>query len=150
MSLKLPPPLLLLLSLGGMYLLTMYWPLWVFVFPGQSFVVLISCFLGAILGLAGIVSFAKARTSIDPRKPQKASRLITSGIYRYSRNPMYLGLVLFQLAAVFYFGAISCFLMLGIFFFFMNNFQIEPEEEVLTAIFGDDYKKYCSEVRRWC
>jgi len=150
MHLKLPPPLVLLLTLGGMYLLATYWPLWSFSFAGQQVIVLLLCLIGAILGLAGIVSFAKARTTVDPHRPKKATRLVTTGIYRFSRNPMYLSLAVLLIAAFFYLGTLSSLVMVPLFVFYINNFQIGPEEEVLSELFGDEYQQYCTQVRRWC
>ncbi|WP_199450491.1 methyltransferase family protein, partial [Vibrio harveyi] len=98
----------------------------------------------------GVVSFAKARTTINPHKPTNASNLVTSGIYQYSRNPMYLGLVFFLLAAWLYMSVLSPIVMVILFVLYMNHFQIEPEEEMLNLKFGDDYKQYCQQVRRWC
>ncbi|MCW8328560.1 isoprenylcysteine carboxylmethyltransferase family protein [Photobacterium sp. SDRW27] len=150
MYLKLPPPVVLLVTLGGMYLFSYYWPIWTFSFFGQSMLVLLCCLFGTLIGLAGIVAFAKARTTVDPRKPDRTSRLVTSGVYRFSRNPMYLGLVFLLVAAFFYFSALSSVIMIPLFVFYMNNFQIGPEEDVLEALFGDEYRQYCEQVRRWC
>lgn len=150
MYLKLPPPLVLLVTLGGMYLLSVYWPLWVFSFTGQYALVWILGLIGSLPGLAGIVAFARARTTVNPHKPHKASRLVTSGIYRFSRNPMYLGLLVWLIAAFVYLSAISAVIMIPLFILYMNNFQIEPEEDVLEAMFGDEYREYCRKVRRWC
>ncbi|GAB3522841.1 methyltransferase family protein [Photobacterium alginatilyticum] len=150
MDLKLPPPVVLLITLGGMYLLSQYWPLWTFTFWGQFLLVLVFCLGGTLVGLAGVMSFAKERTTVDPRNPHKASSLVTSGIYRFSRNPMYLGLVLFLIAAFIYLSALSALVMIPLFIFYMNNFQIGPEEDVLEAIFGEEYRQYCEQVRRWC
>lgn len=150
MHLKLPPPVVLLVTLGGMYMLSIYWPIWSFSFFAQSLVVLLFCLLGALSGLAGIVSFARARTTVDPHRPHKASKLVTSGIYRFSRNPMYLGLLMLLIAAFFYLSALSGLIMVPLFIFYMNHFQIGPEEDALEAMFGEEYRQYCEQVRRWC
>ncbi|MGF1716266.1 isoprenylcysteine carboxylmethyltransferase family protein [Photobacterium chitinilyticum] len=150
MYLKLPPPALLLITIGGMYLLSIYWPIWTFSFWGQSMMALVCCLCGTLVGLAGIVSFAKVRTTVNPHNPHKASSLVTSGIYRFSRNPMYLGLVLLLIAAFLYLSTFSSLVMIPLFIFYMNNFQIGPEEDVLEALFGDEYRQYCEQVRRWC
>ncbi|WP_318479479.1 methyltransferase family protein [Photobacterium leiognathi] len=150
MSLRVPPPLLLLLSILGMYLLSRFYPVMTFNFDGKSLLISMLCFIGVIPGFTAIIAFAKANTTIDPRYPQKTSRLVTTGIYRFTRNPMYLGLVFFLFAAAFYFSALSCFVVVPVFIWVMNNFQIEPEEAVLLAMFGEDYQHYCQTVRRWC
>ncbi|PSW66771.1 isoprenylcysteine carboxylmethyltransferase family protein [Photobacterium leiognathi subsp. mandapamensis] len=150
MSLRVPPPILLLLSILGMYLLSRFYPVMTFDFDGKSLLISMLCFIGVIPGFTAIIAFAKANTTIDPRYPKKTSRLVTTGIYRFTRNPMYLGLVLFLFAAAFYFSALSCFVVVPVFIWVMNNFQIEPEEAVLLAMFGEDYQHYCQTVRRWC
>ncbi|MDV5167818.1 isoprenylcysteine carboxylmethyltransferase family protein [Photobacterium rosenbergii] len=150
MELRLPPPLVLLITLGCMYALARYWPLYAFSFSAQTLIILVFCLLGTFLGLAAVWSFSKARTTIDPRLPNKTSKLVTSGIYRFSRNPMYLGLLCFLCAAFVYLSALSPLLMLGLFVFYMNNFQIAPEEAVLQAMFGEQFDQYCQRVRRWC
>ncbi|MEJ2766376.1 isoprenylcysteine carboxylmethyltransferase family protein [Photobacterium sp. MCCC 1A19761] len=150
MHLKLPPPLLMLIALGTMYWLSEHMPLWRFSFWGQSAVTLLLCLGGTTVGLAGVVSFAKARTTVDPHRPKKTSTLVTGGIYRFSRNPMYLGLLLLLIAAFFYFSALSGVIIIPLFVLYMNNFQIGPEEGVLEHLFGDEYRRYCQQVRRWC
>ncbi|WP_318443497.1 methyltransferase family protein [Photobacterium leiognathi] len=150
MSLRVPPPILLLLSILGMYLLSRFYPVMTFDFDGKSLLISMLCFIGVIPGFTAIIAFAKANTTIDPRYPQKTSRLVTTGIYRFTRNPMYLGLVFFLFAAAFYFSALSCFVVVPVFIWVMNNFQIEPEEAVLLAMFGEDYQHYCQTVHRWC
>ncbi|MGF1690837.1 methyltransferase family protein [Photobacterium kagoshimensis] len=150
MYLKLPPPLLMMMTFGCMYLLAQHWPIWTFSFWGQQAVVLVLCLLGALLGLSGVLSFSRVRTTVNPHKPNNASSLVTGGIYQYSRNPMYLGLVFFLTAAWFYLGALSSVVMIIIFISYMNHFQIEPEEEALKLKFGDAFSDYCQQVRRWC
>ena len=155
MELRLPPPLLMLLTLAGMYGLAHYWPFYHFAFPEpwtqvQWGIMVVLCLIGVLLGLAAVRSFAIANTTIDPRYPKNTSRLVTSGIYQHSRNPMYLALLCFLLAAFVYFSALSNVIMLLLFVLYMNHFQIAAEEEVLQAMFGKRYTKYCQEVRRWC
>ncbi|MGF1727502.1 methyltransferase family protein [Photobacterium nomapromontoriensis] len=139
-----------MLTLIGMYCLAKYWPLYAFDFIGRQYAVLCFCFLGAVFGLAAIMSFSRAQTTIDPRYPNKTSTLVTTGIYRFSRNPMYLGLLCFLCAAFIYFAAMSALLMLILFVLYMNHFQIAAEEAVLQAMFGERYEHYCRHVRRWC
>lgn len=81
--------------------------------------------------------------------PHRTSRLVTTGVYRLSRNPMYLGLLFLLMAWSFWLANISAVAFIPLFIFYINHFQIVPEERVLTEIFQDDYKSYCSRVRRW-
>jgi protein-S-isoprenylcysteine O-methyltransferase Ste14 len=104
---------------------------------------------GVALSIAGIIAFRLARTTINPMKPEATSSLVRSGIYRFTRNPMYLGLCLLLIAwAVF----LACpWALLGplAFVLYMNRFQIGPEERALSALFGEEYSAYRSTVRRW-
>jgi len=113
---------------------------------GLSIAILV---VGIGFGAAGIRSFRRARTTLKPTKPEKASSLVRTGIYRVTRNPMYLGL-LFVLGAwaVFLSSAWALLGMAG-FVLYMNRFQIEPEERALSGLFGSEYAAYKATVRRW-
>jgi protein-S-isoprenylcysteine O-methyltransferase Ste14 len=105
--------------------------------------------LGTFFCLAGVVSFRRAKTTVNPLQPQTASALVSSGIYRVSRNPMYLGFALFLAAwAVFLAAPWALLGVLG-FIFYMNRWQITPEERALEALFGAEFARYKSTVRRW-
>ncbi len=84
-----------------------------------------------------------------PLKPSDATALVTEGMYRYSRNPMYLGLLLWTIASTIWFGTWLGIIMNIIFIFLINFLQIIPEEEALLEIFGEEYEEYKKNVRRW-
>ncbi|MFT5806698.1 MAG: protein-S-isoprenylcysteine O-methyltransferase Ste14 [Moritella dasanensis] len=105
--------------------------------------------LGIFFAIAGVVSFKKAATTVNPLKPETASLLVTSGVYKYSRNPMYVGLVLLLLAWNVYLSTqLSLFGIMG-FMLYMNRYQIKPEESALTTLFGREFTTYQAQVRRW-
>lgn len=105
--------------------------------------------MGAGFGFAGILSFRRARTTINPTRPEKASALVISGVYRATRNPMYLGILLVLVAwAVFLSSAWGLLAVAG-FMLYMNRFQIAPEERALSGLFGNEYELYMARVRRW-
>ncbi|AYC31569.1 isoprenylcysteine carboxylmethyltransferase family protein [Pseudomonas cavernae] len=105
--------------------------------------------VGVGVCLAGVLSFRRARTTVNPLKPETASALVSSGIYRYTRNPMYLGFATALLAwSVFLAWPPAVLGVLG-FVLYMNRFQIAPEEWALSALFGADFYQYCGRVRRW-
>jgi len=105
--------------------------------------------VGLLLMLCAVASFVAARTTINPLRPSRASSLVTTGIFRISRNPIYLGdLVLLAALAVWLGNAISALLLVP-FVAYINRFQIIPEEHALTKLFGSSYIAYCSKVRRW-
>ncbi|GAV21192.1 hypothetical protein MMIC_P2172 [Mariprofundus micogutta] len=101
------------------------------------------------IDLWALLSFRRAKTTIDPRYPHKTSTIVSSGIYGYTRNPMYLGLTLILSALSIWLGAKFGLFVVAAFILYMNTFQIEPEEEALEKQFGDVYIRYKSKVRRW-
>ncbi len=105
--------------------------------------------LGIVFAISGVMAFRASKTTVDPRKPEASSALVSSGVYRYSRNPMYVGFAL-VLAAWAVFLA-SAWALLGVPFFvaYMNRFQIAPEEQALGEIFGEEFTAYMQRVRRW-
>lgn len=105
--------------------------------------------VGVAVSVAGVVSFRQAQTTVNPLKPDTASSLVRSGIYRYSRNPMYVGFALVLLAwAAFLASPVALLGVLG-FIGFMNRFQIAPEERALRHLFGLEFEAYRRQVRRW-
>lgn len=105
--------------------------------------------VGILFPVAGVVAFRRARTTVDLRTPEASSALVRSGICRYSRNPMYVGFAFWLLAWSVFLG--PGWELLGVVFFvlYMNHFQIAPEERALRALFGDDFRAYEQQVRRW-
>ena len=101
-----------------------------------------------IIGLS-IVTFSLVKTTVTPLYPDKASSLVTMGIYQYSRNPMYFGLLLILFSIGFYLqNPVSMFVLL-LYVWFIGKYQIIPEEEALHKLFGRDYKNYQEGVKRW-
>ncbi|OWJ91537.1 protein-S-isoprenylcysteine methyltransferase [Pseudomonas sp. A46] len=106
-------------------------------------------FLGLAVCVAGVLSFRRARTTVNPLQPQQASSLVEAGIYRYSRNPMYLGFALILAAWALALASPLALLGVLIFVLYMNRFQIAPEERALEALFGEAFDRYRARVRRW-
>jgi protein-S-isoprenylcysteine O-methyltransferase Ste14 len=107
-------------------------------------------FLGGIFFCAaGIRSFRRAATTVNPLDPGAASRLVCSGIYRISRNPMYVGFTLFLTAWAVYLGSFWSLGVVAMFVIYLTRLQILPEEKALTELFGEKYLCYRSRVRRW-
>jgi protein-S-isoprenylcysteine O-methyltransferase Ste14 len=101
-----------------------------------------------IIGTA-IVGFKRARTTVDPMHPEAASAIVTTGVYRLTRNPMYLGFLLALIAWTIFLGNVALALIPVLFVAYMNRFQITPEERALRARFGEPYAAYVRSVRRW-
>ena len=104
---------------------------------------------GFSIDVAGLISFRRAKTTINPMKPGATSALVTSGIYRMSRNPMYVGLLFLLVAWAVFLASAWALIGPATFVLYINRFQIEPEERVLANMFGATYSAYKSAVRRW-
>ena len=105
--------------------------------------------VGLLLMLAAVVSLGRARTTVNPLRPSRASSLVTRGIFRISRNPIYLGDLLVLTALAVWLGNVVNVVLLVPFVWYINRFQIIPEERALSNLFGESYVAYCSRVRRW-
>ena len=105
--------------------------------------------IGQGIGIAGIVSFRRARTTINPMKPAAASALVRSGVFRFTRNPMYLGLLLTLVGWAVWLWSPAALLLLPVFVLYIDRFQIGPEERVLTKLFGAEFAGYRTSVRKW-
>jgi protein-S-isoprenylcysteine O-methyltransferase Ste14 len=105
---------------------------------------------GGAVALAGVLAFRRARTTVNPLRPDSASQLVVAGIYRHTRNPMYLGMALWLLAWGLWLDVPPALLGVPAFVLYLNRFQIAPEERALQALFGADFAGYCARVRRWC
>jgi len=103
----------------------------------------------ALVAVAGVVEFRRAKTTVNPLKLDKSTQLVASGIYRFTRNPMYLGMLLILVGWAIHLQHIGAWLWLIGFILFINRFQIEPEERAMTKLFGEPYIDYCKSVRRW-
>jgi protein-S-isoprenylcysteine O-methyltransferase Ste14 len=104
---------------------------------------------GIVFGVAGAVLFRRAHTTIDPHRPEAVSTLVVGGIYRLTRNPMYLGLATILLGWAVYLAASLAFIGPVLFALYITRFQIIPEERALAAKFGPEYAAYRQRVRRW-
>ena len=104
---------------------------------------------GITFDLLGILAFRASRTTINPLKPEKASALVTGGVYRVTRNPMYVGMALLLLAWAGYLSALLPFIGPVLLVLWITRFQIQAEERVLRRIFGEAYSSYAARVRRW-
>jgi protein-S-isoprenylcysteine O-methyltransferase Ste14 len=118
-------------------------------FPLQSVVASVIGLSGITTCVLGVAAFKRAKTTVNPTKPELSSSLVTSGIYRRTRNPMYLGFLLMLAGWATARANMVAFLALPAFVFYMNQFQIKPEERALMSMFGDQFREYCCRVRRW-
>ncbi len=146
---RIPPPLVATLCAALMWGASRYLP-GLEVADTLRIATALIVLLGSLfICLAGVASFKRAKTTVNPLKPHTSSSLVSSGIYRYTRNPMYLGFAGALVAwAIFLASPASLLGVLG-FVLYMNRFQIEPEQRALTALFGAEFTDYQSRVRKW-
>lgn len=149
MRLKIIPPLVFLIFGSIMYVLDRFLPVGEFDFFGRTVLLKVLIGLGLVTAILAFIQFARHKTTTHPKRLDKVSALVTKGIYEISRNPMYLGLLLFLLAWGLYLGNAFNIITAAAFVSYMNAFQIRPEEEVLKEKFGPAYTQYCKAVRRW-
>lgn len=107
------------------------------------------CVIAAYFSISGLLAFRAARTTVNPLKPETASALVQSGVYRVSRNPMYVGFALLLLAWCLYLGSLLSFIGVLSFVFFIDRFQVLPEERAMHSLFGAEFDEYAKKVRRW-
>jgi protein-S-isoprenylcysteine O-methyltransferase Ste14 len=149
LELKVPPPLVSLLVGMGMWGLAQLPPWWD-VPPIIRYVTFpLPLLMGLTFAASGFIAFRRARTTIDPMHPGKTTALVDTGIYGFTRNPMYVGLLFVLLGwAIF---LVSPWALIGplVFLAWINYLQIIPEERILTQLFGESYRQYQARVRRW-
>ncbi|NBI43079.1 isoprenylcysteine carboxylmethyltransferase family protein [[Haemophilus] felis] len=144
MKIHLPPPVIFLICA-----LLMWWLPPLYVFPQHHWVVASLVALGLIVGWSSVMQFLLAKTSINPIHLEKSKKLVISGMFKISCNPMYLSLVILLLAWASWLGSASALLMIAVFVLYMNKVQIRREEQFLEQRFGQDYVDYKKKVRRW-
>ena len=149
LELKIPPLGLVIVAALLMWLGAVYFPTLNFRYPFQSVVAWVIGLSGALACALGVIEFRRAKTTVDPTKPDSASSLVRTGLYRRTRNPMYVGFLLILTGWAVTLANLTSFLILPAFVVYVNRFQIKPEERALASIFGDDFKAYCAEARRW-
>ena len=149
LALKVPPVAQVIITAAAMYGTAKIMPSLQFSLSGSTVLAVGLGVMGMSLGVMGVTQFRKAQTTPNPQALEKVSSLVTSGIYRYSRNPMYLGLVLILLGWAFYLSHFLSFVLLPVFILYMTRFQIQPEEQMMARKFGKTYQAYLNKVRRW-
>ena len=150
LELKIPPPLVAAVVAGAMVAAALWLPPVLEVPYGVRLGgALVLAGAGACFDLAGLRAFRKAHTTINPLRPDRAAAVVTTGVYRVTRNPMYLGLVLILLGLALYLASPWAVLGPPVFVAYITRYQMQPEERVLSAHFGAPYTAYCAQVRRW-
>lgn len=146
---RIPPPIYALSLALLMWMLHQYLPLLQWLNPPWSYLGVGLIIIAGLADLWSLFLFFKARTTPNPMHPERTQQLVTSGLYRYSRNPMYVGMLLMLIGWWLYLGSLSPAMLLPLFIWIINHQQILPEEAALGAKFGEAYKAYCQHVPRW-
>jgi protein-S-isoprenylcysteine O-methyltransferase Ste14 len=105
--------------------------------------------IGLIIVALGLRSFEAVATTPNPTRPEDATKLVTSGIYSFSRNPMYVGDAIMLAGIAVWAENVLNLVPLAAFIAYIDRFQIAAEEVALAEKFGDRYTAYCRKVRRW-
>lgn len=149
LELRVPPPAVALAVAFAMWLAAGATSAFRVQLPARSVVALALAIAGVLAVGAGLLEFRRARTTINPLDPGAASAIVVSGIYRFTRNPMYLGFAAILLAFAAYLGNPLSLLGVAGFVAYMNRFQITPEERALQALFPGAFDAYAKKVSRW-
>ena len=146
---RIPPPVVLLLAGFLMWLVDRNVPVARIDVALRVPLAVAIALVGMMIALAGLIEFRRARTTIDPLHPDAASSLVSNGVYTFTRNPMYLGMLTILVAWAVYLSNVAALVGLPLFVVYMNRFQIVPEERALESRFGAEFSAYRSRVRRW-
>ena len=149
MNTRLPPPLVLLIAAALVWLIDRSLPALRVSIPGLDVAAGVLATVSVTLMGVAALGFAARHTTIDPIHPERASHLIVGGAYARSRNPIYLGDALLLVAWTLWLGNPAGLIMTPVFVAFITRFQIRPEERALATKFGERYRAYCRDVRRW-
>ena len=149
LELKVPPAVVLLACGAGMWLVARAAPAADVTIPARWILAAVLFAVGVGLGLRGVLAFRRHQTTVHPSRPETASAVVTSDVYRYTRNPMYLGLALVLCAWAVALENLVAPLGVPVFMAYLTVFQIRPEERALSARFGAPYDDYRRAVRRW-
>lgn len=149
LRLKVPPVIVVAVAALLLFACAMLLPGLSVGFPGRKILATAFIAIGLVPGVQAVASFRKRKTTVNPMTPEDASTLVTDGIYRFTRNPMYLGLLCLLIAIALFLGTLSGLIILPAFVWYMTEFQIKPEEDSLRGVFGPAYEDYLTRVRRW-
>jgi protein-S-isoprenylcysteine O-methyltransferase Ste14 len=149
LELKIPPMLLAVLLLPAMWGLSWCEPHFAIPVATRVAAALPIFVAGGSFITLGMLAFRRFKTTFDPTRPGRASSFVSSGVYRVTRNPMYLGALMLLVAWAVFLVVPWAFSGPVFFCLYVDRFQIEPEERILAGLFGEEYSRYVASVRRW-
>lgn len=145
---RIPPPIIMVIMAYTIYS-TNDLKTWQFTGSASNWIGIVFGLIGSLILMAGIIPFHLQKTTVNPLAPDRASQLVTTGIYKVTRNPMYLGMAILLTAWCIYLSSTTGWIFLLAFIVFITKFQIQPEERILVKKFGIDFENYRLSVRRW-
>ena len=149
MKLRIPPPIQTLLACLLMYVVDYLYPLNYLQFPVNNLAICFIIILAVFFLVPAVVGFRRSKTTVNPFQPHMASTLVVSGVYKYTRNPMYVGMAGLLLAWCLFLENPMNIVIFWSYISILTKLQIKPEELALTKLFGKEYESYVSSVRRW-
>lgn len=147
MNNKIPPPIVTLICGLGIYFSRPFFP--EYILSINNILSIFILFLGLGILFISAASFKKHQTTINPLKPEQASSLVISGVFSFSRNPMYLGMVFILISISIKFNLLGGLLITSMFVLFIKKFQIIPEEAAMHKLFPKEFASYKENTRRW-
>jgi protein-S-isoprenylcysteine O-methyltransferase Ste14 len=142
-----PPPVVMAVCALLMWFLA--FPVLDFGLPGREFIAAAFILIALLVGASAVLGFHRAKTTLNPLAPGNASALVVRGIYRWTRNPMYLAMLLTLAGWACIVSNAAALAILPLFVAYLTRFQIVPEERALQARFGAEFETYRKKVRRW-
>jgi protein-S-isoprenylcysteine O-methyltransferase Ste14 len=149
LQLRIPPLAVVALAGGLAWIAARMVPALNFEFPVRAELAATFGLLGVVCSVLGVASFRRARTTVNPLSPDSTTALVISGIYRLTRNPMYLGFLFMLVAEIVWLANPVALLLAPAFVLYLNRFQIGPEEMALQSRFGAQFDAYATRVRKW-
>ncbi len=149
LELRIPPPLVALICAVLIWALNRLFTQFDYDFTGQRSIAIFLLAVGLTIDTLALLKFRQQKTTINPMKPNESTDLVITGVYKFSRNPMYLGLLIILCAWTLYVGNLISIVVLPIFIFYITKFQVLPEEAIMLKKFDQSYVEYKQKVRRW-
>lgn len=149
LDLKVPPPLVGAVTATLMIIVSWSSPSAGYTLSAAPLLASLLAVAGVAVAVAGTLAFRQAGTTVNPMRPEAASSLVTNGVYTFTRNPMYLGLVLLLTGLALYLTNLWALCGPALLMLYLTRFQIAPEERAMTSLFPAEFEAYKSRVRRW-
>jgi protein-S-isoprenylcysteine O-methyltransferase Ste14 len=147
METKIPPPIVTLIFGFATYLSRKIFP--EIEIQYSSFFGIFLLLLGFFILISAVKLFRNDKTTVNPLSPEQATKLVTNGIFKLSRNPMYLGMALILASVAVFFNIIGGIISMALFCLYITKFQIIPEEKAMKELFAQDFEQYMQATRRW-